>query len=225
MFNDLPINVCAKFKKKRTITKRLSRLHFIPLLILSLDIRALDIRASQKTQAIRIPRENILEDYKLLISFEPYYKQWALEAKNKVKQNFYLQLFKDAMLMSDMLLNTYSSLLFIPPSGQDNPDGFRKENINNFLIVVAKFLHDFELYKGQVNLESNPIDSKLNNLMKSAYNAFWDVVAPIGESPESPGWGAVLVNEQRAPFSLPKFQFVFMEVTEFLRKYFISNKM
>ncbi len=50
--------------------------------------KSLEVRKSQQTQTIRIPRQNILEDYKIFISFEPYYKEWAVEAKNKVKQNF-----------------------------------------------------------------------------------------------------------------------------------------
>lgn len=217
-----------------TATLRYWKRKILPILVVLVDCterkgyfcwfdKTLEISNQQSTQTIHISTRDQLDDLKLLFALEPYYAAFVRELADDTKLRFYRHLFTQVNAVSDLLLLTCMEQLFAPANltasddGREQIDSHRKRAIDNFINLFMKFISELRLYfaaQASFSLGSNPFDERLRSTIDRLFELH-DHFAYKAD--ETPGFGIMMINPERALMSLPEIASLFSNIQEALR--------
>ena len=162
--------------------------------------------------------DNELFSYKLTISVDSFYSGWLQHAQDKNRQAYYCKLYCDVSATLDVLGYTFGRLLFAPNLDINESVEYRNRYVSLFLMAFTKFLYDVSLYRPNVKLQDNEIDSGLERFVVALYSLQQQFYSSVGETP---GFGIGLYNDSQLYSLLPTLYLYMTEITSFLRPHVV----
>ena len=194
----------------KTTTLRYWQGQDLPVLLVAVDCAArkgyfrwidkrMDVHKGKDTQTLLIRREDVLLDYKLILSLQTWYGQWSQDLIRKRIDRHYGQVFHDTMILSEGLRSALAALLFVPRNAVENIDEYREMHVSMFMTVLLKFQHDLRLFRASSALSPESANLNVERLFDNLEQRLDAILVSIPVEQTSPGWGAVLIDAAQFP--------------------------